>query len=111
MARITVEDCLKKVDNRFNLIHMAAKRVRLLRKGDEPLVDSKNTDIVVALREIAAGKVFQSENDGEQLLLANQTEPLTAEALPDQVSEALDQGETDTEEEIVPDTEEADHQE
>lgn len=58
MARITVEDCLRKVNNRFAVIHLAAKRVRQLRKGAEPLVVSKNRDIVVALREIAAGKVY-----------------------------------------------------
>lgn len=59
MARITVEDCLQQVDNRFRLIHLAAKRVRQLRKGAEPLVICKNKDVVTALREIAAGKVLQ----------------------------------------------------
>lgn len=63
MARITVEDCLKNVDNRFALIHLAAKRVRQLRKGAEPMVVCKNKDIVVALREIAANKVFQADTD------------------------------------------------
>jgi DNA-directed RNA polymerase subunit omega len=58
MARITIEDCLQKIDNRFSLIHMAAKRVRLLREGAKPLVVSNNRDIVIALREIAAGEVF-----------------------------------------------------
>ncbi len=57
MARITVEDCLRQINNRFILIHMAAKRVRQLRKGAEPFVVTKNKDIVTALREIAAGKV------------------------------------------------------
>lgn len=58
MARITVEDCLKRVKNRFELVHMAAKRVRQIREGSEYLVSSpKNEDIVVSLREIAAGKV------------------------------------------------------
>ena len=58
MARITVEDCLKKVPNRFLLVHMVAKRVRQIREGSEYMVDSaKNEDVVVALREIAAGKV------------------------------------------------------
>ena len=58
MARITIEDCLRQVDNRFKLVHMAAKRVRQIREGSEYLVSSpKNEDIVVALREIAAGKV------------------------------------------------------
>lgn len=58
MARITIEDCLEKVNNRFALIHVAAKRVRQLRKGSDPTVPSKNKDVVVALREIAAGNVF-----------------------------------------------------
>ena len=61
MARITVEDCLEKVSNRFALIHLAAKRVRQLRKGVEPLVIADNTDTVIALREIAAGKVFMAK--------------------------------------------------
>lgn len=57
MARITVEDCLKRVYNRFALIHMVSKRVRQLRKGAEPTITSKNKDIVVSLREIAAGNI------------------------------------------------------
>lgn len=57
MARVTVEDCLKKVNNRFALVHLASKRVRQLREGSKPLVITKNRDVVVALREIAAGKV------------------------------------------------------
>ena len=63
MARITIEDCLKQVENRFLLVHMAAKRVRQIREGSEYLVSSpKNEDIVVALREIAAGKVFLKQD-------------------------------------------------
>lgn len=59
MARVTVEDCLKKVENRFALVHLAAKRVRQLYKGAPVLLEEKvrNKEIVVALREIAAGKV------------------------------------------------------
>lgn len=58
MARITIEDCMEKVPSRFQLVHMAAKRVRQIREGSEYLVSSpKNEDIVIALREIAAGKV------------------------------------------------------
>ncbi len=68
MARITVEDCLERVDNRFGLIHLAANRVRQLRKGAEPLVVCKNRDTVVALREIAAGKVFQKVADPKNAL-------------------------------------------
>lgn len=66
MARITVEDCLKRVPNRFVLVHMAANRVRQVREGSEYLVSSpKNEDIVIALREIAAGKVHLKKNEPE----------------------------------------------
>lgn len=65
MARITVEDCLNNVDNRFALIHLAAKRVRQLRKGAEPLIVCKNKDTVTALREIAAGYVKQVRSTQE----------------------------------------------
>jgi DNA-directed RNA polymerase subunit omega len=74
MARITVEDCLNKVNNRFALIHMAAKRVRQLRKGAEATIVSKNKDIVVALREIAAGNVAESEMTKENQLLEGNVE-------------------------------------
>ncbi|CAB1072639.1 DNA-directed RNA polymerase omega subunit (EC [Olavius algarvensis Delta 1 endosymbiont] len=58
MARITIEDCLRKVDNRFRLVNMVARRVRQIREGSDYLVSSpKNEDIVVSLREVAAGKV------------------------------------------------------
>ncbi len=58
MARVTVEDCLRKVPNRFSLVHLAAKRVRQLREGAPPFIQSKNKEVVVALREIAAGDVY-----------------------------------------------------
>jgi len=57
MARVTVEDCLEKVENRFQLVILAAKRVKQLYKGAQPLVDSKNRQVVTARREIAAGKI------------------------------------------------------
>ena len=57
MSRITVEDCLDKVANHFELVLMASKRARHLLKGAKPLIDSENREVVVALREIAAGKV------------------------------------------------------
>ena len=68
MARVTVEDCLKRVDNRFRLVHLGAKRVIQLRKGAKPLVEAhKNKEIVLALREIAAGAVdFSSVTQIEQ---------------------------------------------
>jgi DNA-directed RNA polymerase subunit omega len=63
MARITVEDCLQQVDNRFSLVHMAAKRVRQLKNGAVPQIQTKNKDIVVALREIALGAVYATGKD------------------------------------------------
>jgi DNA-directed RNA polymerase subunit omega len=57
MARITVEDCLSKVPNRFELVLVAAKRTKQLLKGARPLVESDNKEVVTALREIAAGEV------------------------------------------------------
>jgi len=59
MARITVEDCLQQVPNRFLLVMVAAKRAKQLFKGAQPLIDNKanNRKVVLALREVAAGKV------------------------------------------------------
>ncbi|MCB1606937.1 MAG: DNA-directed RNA polymerase subunit omega [Xanthomonadales bacterium] len=58
MARITVEDCLQEVENRFELVLMASKRARQLAKGAEPLVMvDEDKPTVLALREIADGKV------------------------------------------------------
>lgn len=58
MARITMEDCLKQVESRFQLVNMVSKRVRQIRDGAEYLIYSpKNEDIVVCLREVAAGKI------------------------------------------------------
>jgi DNA-directed RNA polymerase subunit omega len=57
MARITVEDCLEKIPNRFELVLGAVRRAKQLLKGARPLVESNNKDVVTALREIAAGKV------------------------------------------------------
>ncbi len=57
MARVTVEDCLKKVPNQFELAILGAKRAQQLIKGAEPLVKSDNREVVLALREIEAGKV------------------------------------------------------
>jgi DNA-directed RNA polymerase subunit omega len=62
VARITVEDCLKKVGNRFLLVNMVGKRVRQIREGSDYLVSSpKNEDVVIALREIAAGRIIMKK--------------------------------------------------
>ena len=64
MARVTVEDCLEKVPSRFSLVYLAIERVKQLRKGASPLVQCKNKEIVIALREIAMGKVtFENMDD------------------------------------------------
>ena len=64
MARITVEDCLRKVSNRFLLVNLVAQRVRQIREGSDYLVSSpKNEDVVVALREVAAGKIQVVEEE------------------------------------------------
>lgn len=80
MARITVEDCLNNVNNRFTLIHMVAKRVRQLRKGAEPTIASKNRDIVMSLREIAAGNIDILSEEEALRLAESQLELLTEEA-------------------------------
>ena len=69
MARITVEDCLERVPNRFKLIILAAKRARQLLKGAKPLLESDNREIVTALREIAECKVkpVASEDPSTQI--------------------------------------------
>ena len=58
MARITVEDCIEKVDNRFELVLLATKRARQIARGSTPLVEVENDKpTVIALREIAADKI------------------------------------------------------
>jgi DNA-directed RNA polymerase subunit omega len=68
MARVTVEDCLEREENRFALVILAAARTRNLMKGAGALVHSKNKPAVTALREIAAGKVHfdRASNDAVQ---------------------------------------------
>lgn len=72
MARVTVEDCLENVDNRFQLVLLATKRARQLANGKDPLVEWENDKpTVVALREIAEKKV------GRELLLSTAAEDLS----------------------------------
>lgn len=102
MARITVEDCLKKVPNRFLLVNMVAKRVRQIREGSEYLISSpKNEDIVISLREVAAGKVQlrtesrpealpepeASEEEAQEVAAAETAEAAEPEAPPAEDSE------------------------
>ena len=95
MARITVEDCLQKVNNRFSLIHMASKRVRELRKGAEPTISSKNRDIVIALREIAAGNIVMAPEGRAELSSGDDID-----LLPEELSDQMDQDDQVEEEPI-----------
>jgi len=64
MARITVEDCLGKVPNRFSLVMLVAKRAKALFKGAESTVVAKdNKQVVTALREVAGNKVYFDHDD------------------------------------------------
>jgi DNA-directed RNA polymerase subunit omega len=66
LARVTIEDCLHNVDNRFALIHGAVKRAIQLKKGAPPLIDNQGEkESVVALREIAADKILVYDHKEE----------------------------------------------
>lgn len=70
MARVTVEDCLENVDNRFALVLLAAQRARQLLKGAKATVEhSKNKAAVLSLREIAANNVYADKDIQEVLAL------------------------------------------
>jgi DNA-directed RNA polymerase subunit omega len=68
VARVTVEDCLERVEDQFALVHLATSRYRQLHRGARRLVDSKNKNIVTALREIADDRVRFREPIQETLL-------------------------------------------
>lgn len=71
MARVTVEDCLHSVDNRFELVLLASRRARQLANGQTPLVETTNDKVtVLALREIAAGKVNFAFVDASDKMIA-----------------------------------------
>lgn len=79
MARVTVEDCLENMDNRFELVLAATKRARQIARGAQPLVDWENDKpTVVALREIAGG--FINADMLEQEAAAEMVEEAAAEA-------------------------------
>ena len=66
MARVTIEDCLRRVENRFLLVHAVGRRVRQMRQNAQYLVDSpQGEDIVIALRETAAGKINIKDEKSE----------------------------------------------
>ena len=66
MARVTVEDCLDHVENRFSLVHLAANRTKQLFKGSKALLSCKNRESVTALREIAEGFVKPAIEENQE---------------------------------------------
>lgn len=81
MARITVEDCLENVENRFSLVLVAAERTKQLLKGREVLIanEDENKEVVTALREIAAGKF---EIDESAVMADDRWKPLDRQSSP-----------------------------
>jgi DNA-directed RNA polymerase subunit omega len=67
MARVTVEDCLERVENRFALVILASKRTKELKRGAPLMVTGRdNREVVMGLREIAAGRVNARRLDGSE---------------------------------------------
>lgn len=96
MARITIEDCLDKVPNRFSLVLIAAERTKQLMKGDKCLIEddlrvNKNKEVVTSLREIAAGKVVADLTDFDENLLLSSVQGLDVEEdeLPPEIDDDL----------------------
>lgn len=112
MARITVEDCLDNVDNRFQLVLVATRRARQLSLGADPLVEVENDKpTVLALREISEGLVTRKILDEEPPLQieaeaeAHKQEGTSADDLDAQIAAALEPGEM-----MVPEDEESEEQ-
>ena len=88
MARITVEDCVEKISNRFDLVLVATKRARQVARGAAPLLEEENDKpTVIALREIAEGLIDQSVLDVELEIASDDEDvfgaiPATVEAAP-----------------------------
>ena len=92
MARITIEDCMEQVPNRFHLVRMASIRAKQLKKGARPLLTSEeNKEIVMSLREIAAGLV----KPGVSAPPANALQDLEAPRLPTAELERAASGEAE----------------
>lgn len=88
MARVTIDDCLDPVDNRFSLVTAAAKRSRQLHQGAQPLVRCKNKEVVTALREIAADMVEVYDPQDRPKPLEEVIEPTEPESAEEAEAEA-----------------------
>lgn len=95
MARVTVEDCLENVDNRFELVRLAARRARQIAMGKEPLVaDENDKPTVIALREIASGlideEILNEADAAEEARFSGMTAEVNEESGEPQEAEPLD---------------------
>ncbi|MDY0041097.1 MAG: DNA-directed RNA polymerase subunit omega, partial [Desulforhabdus sp.] len=94
MARVTIEDCLEQVDSRFTLVHLAVRRVLQLRGGASQLLQApKNKEVVLALREVAAGKVTVDnirQLDEQKALLESPAQDRTDLITREEVKELMD---------------------
>ena len=113
MARVTIEDCLRLIQNRYKLVHLCTARARQIIRGSRHMVESENGPIVTALREIAEDKVrfaIQKEPEPSNIVTAKSTEETlrsteetlrsteetlrsTEETLKEKVKEAMEGGE------------------
>lgn len=101
MARVTVEDCVDKVPNRFSLVLLSAHRARSISSGAEPLVErDRDKDPVVALREIADGAVRPDDLRDSLVLLYQDVQP-TAQAEDEQDRLALTAPVESSEEDVL----------
>ena len=102
MARITIEDCMEQVPNRFELVRMASIRAKQLKKGARPLLEQENKEVVTSLREIAAGLVQPGDAEVppapeydaagfEPAPAAEAAAPVEAEAAPPDETAAADE--------------------
>ncbi len=102
MARITIEDCMEQVPNRFHLVRMASIRAKQLKKGARPLLTSEeNKEVVMSLREIAAGLVKPGDAElppepvGQAAVASAPSSDLADVPNPDSATEAAAPSETE----------------
>jgi len=105
MARITVEDCLERVDNRFHLVRVASKRARQLMNGKEPTIEWDNDKAtVVALREIAAGNITEEMLD-EKPVITEEKDIFTQNEINEETGILLDTENSVVNDSVIPEEE------
>ncbi|MCB0272561.1 MAG: DNA-directed RNA polymerase subunit omega [Bdellovibrionales bacterium] len=70
MARISIEDCLDRIHNRFALVHLVSERAKQLLKGSIPLVSCDNKEVVTSLREVSGGNIALASEINEKEIVA-----------------------------------------